>query len=71
MDGPCPNHAYPVKHLYKECEPLKHFLRQTDRSKEGDGKKPAAKRGGAVGKDGDGFPKPEECIIILGGSNAI
>ena len=27
MDGPCPNHAYPVKHLYKECELLKRFLR--------------------------------------------
>ena len=27
MDGPCPNHAYPVKHLYEECELLKCFLR--------------------------------------------
>ena len=27
MDGPCPNHAYPIKHLYKECELLKCFLR--------------------------------------------
>ena len=27
MDGSCPNHAYPVKHLYKECELLKRFLR--------------------------------------------
>ena len=71
MDGPCPNHAYPVKHLYKECELLKHFLRQAGGSKEGDGKDPAAKRGGAVGKDGDGFPKPKECIMIFGGSDAI
>ena len=28
MDSPCPNHAYLVKHLYKECELLKRFLRQ-------------------------------------------
>ena len=24
-----------------------------------------------AGKDGDGFPKPEECIMIFGGSDAI
>ena len=49
MDGPCPNHAYPVKYLYKECELLKRFLRQAGGPKEGDGKEPAAKRGGTVG----------------------
>ena len=27
MDSPCTNHAYPVKHLYKDCELLKRFLR--------------------------------------------
>ena len=26
MDRPCTNHAYPVKHLYKDCELLKRFL---------------------------------------------
>ena len=71
MDGPCPNHAYPVKHLYKECELLKRFLRQAGGSKEGDGKEPAAKRGGAAGKDGDGFPEPEECIMIFSRSDII
>ena len=30
-----------------------------------------AKKGGAAGKDEDGFPKPEECIMIFGGSDAI
>ena len=39
--------------------------------KEGDGKEVAAKKGGAAGKDRDGFPDPEECIMIFGGSNAI
>ena len=24
-----------------------------------------------AGKDGDGFPDPEECLMIFGGSNAI
>ena len=26
MESPCTNHAYPIKHLYKDCELLKHFL---------------------------------------------
>ena len=39
--------------------------------KEGDGKEAAAKKVGTVGKDRDGFPDPEECIMIFGGSNAI
>ena len=71
MDGPCPNHTYPVKHLYEECELLKCFLRQASGSKEGDSKEPVAKRGGAVGKDGDGFPEPKECIMIFDGSDTI
>ena len=28
MESLCTNHAYPVKHLYKDCELLKRFLRQ-------------------------------------------
>ena len=71
MDGLCPNHAYPVKHLYKECELLKCFLRQAGAPKEGDGKEPAVKRSGMDGKDGDDFPEPEECIMIFGGSDSI
>ena len=71
MDGPCPNHAYPVKHLYKECKLLKCFLQQTGGLKEGDCKESATKRGGAGGKVGDGFPEPKECIMIFGGSDAI
>ena len=30
-----------------------------------------AKKGGAKGKDDDGFPDPEECLMIFGGSDAI
>ena len=26
LTGPCPNHAFPVKHLYKDCIFLKRFL---------------------------------------------
>ena len=28
MESPCTNHAYPIKHLYKDCKLLKGFLRQ-------------------------------------------
>ena len=66
------NHTYPVKHLYKDCELLKRFLQQAGKPKEGKGKEEAAKKGGtAAGKDDDGFPDPEECLMIFGGSNAI
>ena len=71
MDSPCTNHGYPVKHLYKDCELLKHFLRQAGGPKEGDNKEVAAKKGGAAGKDGDSFPNLEECITIFGGFDAI
>ena len=27
MESPCTNHAYPIKHLYKDSELLKPFLR--------------------------------------------
>ena len=26
LEGLCPNHAFPVKHLYKDCDLLKRFL---------------------------------------------
>ena len=47
------------------------FPPTSQRVKGGDGKEPAAKKGGTIGKDGDGFPEPEECIMIFGGSDAI
>ena len=60
MDSPCTNHAYPVKHLYKDCDLLKRFLRQASKPKEGKGKEAVAKKGGTAGKDDDGFPTPKE-----------
>ena len=26
LKGPCPNHAFPIKHLYKDCTLMKRFL---------------------------------------------
>ena len=53
MDSPCTNHAYPIKHLYKDCELLKRFLRQAGMPKKGKGKEAAAKKGGVASKDLD------------------
>ena len=51
MESPCTNHAYPVKHLYKDCELLKRLLRQAGGQKEGKGKEVAPKKGGVADKD--------------------
>ena len=53
MESPCTNHAYPIKHHYKDCELLKRFLRQAGGPKEGKGKEALAKKGGVAGKDPD------------------
>ena len=53
MESPCTNHAYPIKHLYKDRELLKRLLRQASGPKEGKGKEAAAKKGGIAGKDPD------------------
>ena len=26
LEGPCPNHAFPIKHMYKDCSLMKHFF---------------------------------------------
>ena len=71
MESPCTNHAYPIKYLYKDCDLLKRFLRQATKPKEGKGKEAAAKKGGTIDKDDNGFPDPEECLMIFGGSDTI
>ena len=53
MESPCTNHAYPIKHLYKDCELLKRLLRYAGGPKEGKGKEAATKKGDVAGKDPD------------------
>ena len=71
MESPCTNHNYLINHLYKDYELLKLFLRQATKSKEGKGKEEAAKKGGTMSKDVDGFLDLEECLSIFGGSDSI
>ena len=51
MECSCTNHDYPVKHLYKDCQLLKHLLRQTNRPKKEKGKEATTVKGGMAGKD--------------------
>ena len=53
MDSPCTNHAYPIKHLYKDYELLKRLLRQEGGTKEEKGAEAAAEKGGVADKDPD------------------
>ena len=57
MESPRTNHPFLVKHLYKDCELLKQFLRKSSKMKERRSKEEMAKED-AAGKDGDNFPEP-------------
>ena len=53
MESLCTNHAYLIKHLYKDCELYKRLLRQACWLKEEKGEEASAKKGGIAGKDPD------------------
>ena len=65
LEGACPNHAFPVKHLYKDCGLLKQFL--SGGSNKGEHvKDPEPTADDAKGRDG-GFPTLDGCLMIFGG----
>ena len=53
MDSPCTNHAYPVKHFYKDYKLLKRLLRWAGRPNEEKGAEAAVEKGGVADKDPD------------------
>jgi hypothetical protein len=53
LEGPFPNHAYPVKHAYKDCGLMKKFL--SGGSKKGDRKKKPDPPGDDVKEKEDTF----------------
>ena len=64
LEGPCPNHAFPVKHLYKYYDLMKRFLsRGSNKGEHGKDPDPTTDEG----KDG-GFPTLDGCLMIFGGS---
>jgi len=68
LNGPCPNHAFPVKHLLKDCSLMRRFL--SGGSNKGEQRKdPPPTTDDAEEKD-DGFLMPDGCLMIFGGSAA-
>ena len=68
LEGPCPNHAFPIKHMYKDCSLMKRFF--TGGSKKWEQKKkPEAEADNTEEKD-DYFPSLDGCLMIFGGSEA-
>ena len=62
LEGPCPNHAFPTKHLYKDCGLMRKYL-FGGLNKGEQGKEP-------VPAIDDAFPTPTAALMIFGGSTA-
>ena len=62
LEGPCPNHAFPIKHLYKDYGVMKRFLSEGSNKGEHRGDpKPAVDD--TEGNDG-GFPMLDGYLMI-------
>ena len=68
LKGPCANHAFPVKHLYKDCSLMWRFLSRGANKGER-GKDPDPTMDDTEEKD-DGFPMSDGYLMIFGGSAA-
>ena len=66
LEGPCLNHTFPVKHLLKDWSLMQKFLSGSSNKGE-QGKEPTPTMDDAEEKD-DGFPMPDDCLMIFGGS---
>jgi hypothetical protein len=64
LEGPCPNHAYPVKHPYKDYKLLRKFLSRG--SKKGDGKKKPDPPGDDLEEKDDALSEETGCLMIFG-----
>ena len=68
LEGPCPKHAFLIKHLYKDYVLMKWFLSKNFNKGE-HGKDPKPTADDAEGKDG-GFLMLDGYLMIFGGSVA-
>ena len=68
LEGPCLNHSFPIKHLYKDCGLIKQFMSRGF-NKGGHGKDPELTMDDIEGRD-DSFPTLDGCLMIFGGSEA-
>ena len=63
-NGPCPNHSYPAKHLYRDCSLMRKFMGLG----KGNQRRAAevADPGSANANDGNTeFPEPDGCLMIF------
>ena len=68
LEGPCPNHAFLIKNLFKDYSLMRRFL--SGGSNKGEHRKdPAPTTDDAEEKD-DGFLTPDGCLMIFRGSAA-
>ena len=65
LEGPCLNHAFPVKHLYKDCFLMKRFL--SEGSNKGEYRKELKPATDDAEEKGSGFPTLDGCLMICGG----
>jgi hypothetical protein len=63
LEGPCLNHAYPIKHTYKDSGLMKKLLAGS--SKKGEQKKPDPKQDDTKG-EGSAFSHETGCLMIFG-----
>ena len=68
LEGLCPNHAFPIKHLLKDCGLMRKFLLGSANKGE-QGKELAPTADDAKEKD-DTFPMPNSALMIFEGSAA-
>ena len=66
LEGLCLNHAFPVKHLLKDCSLMRQFLSRGSNKGE-QGKDPTPTMDDTEAKD-DGFSMLNNCLMIFGGS---
>jgi hypothetical protein len=66
MEGPCLNHDFPIKHLFKDDDLLNRYLKGelmlAPKGKQGEP--------GKGNKEEDEFPSPEGCVMIFSGPAA-
>ena len=69
LKGSCPNDAFPVRHLYKDCEVMKRFLQGNLNASDPKGKRPQATAAAEMKVDTE-FPETDGYLMIFGGSAA-
>ena len=68
LEGPCLNHAFSVKHLYKDYSLMRRFLSRG--SNKGEHRKDPAPAADNAEEKGDNFPTPDGCLMVFEGSVA-